>query len=308
MSLDDKNMDSDKTLYAPGQKNSEGYYCYKYPHATITADCVIFGFDGTELKILLVERGNEPFLGYWALPGGFMRMDESIEQAAERELREETNLSGIYMEQFKVFSRPGRDPRERVVTVAFIALVRPDDYDVVAGDDAAKAYWFKETMLPPLAFDHREIIADAREHLKEVLRLKPVAFELLNKFFSISELQRVYEVINGASYDRRNFLRTAIDSEVVAEVGELPTTPRITKIYKATVSISDSSFSVQESSVMTRHLGSKHLRLKPDADIEDIEAEDVSDNTGSKKNKSTAARKSGNAPTKGLFDFFSRKK
>lgn len=304
MNLMDKNTNIGNPSCTPGEQDKNGNYCYRYPHAAITADCVIFGFDGKELKILLVERGNEPFLGYWALPGGFMRMDESIEQTAERELREETNLSGIYMEQFKVYSRPDRDPRERVVTVAFIALVRPDDYDVVAGDDAANAYWFKEKMLPPLAFDHREIIAEAREHLKEVLRLKPVAFELLNKFFSISELQRVYEVINGTQYDRRNFLRTAIDSEVVAEVGELPTTPRITKIYRATVSMSDSSFCIQESAIATQHLGSRHL--KDTAPVEDVEAEDISDNADSKKTEK--GKNSKNAPTKGLFDFFSRKK
>lgn len=193
-------------------------YCYRYPHPALTADCVIFGFNGKSLKVLLVERGNEPYLGCWALPGGFMHIDESIEEAAERELREETNLRNVYLEQFKVFSRPDRDPRERVVTVAFIALVKPDDYEVIAGDDASNALWFDAKFLPPLAFDHREIIREAREHLKEVLRLKPVAFELLNKVFTISELQNVYEVINEASYDRRNFLRTAIDSEAITEV------------------------------------------------------------------------------------------
>lgn len=193
-------------------------FCYRYPHAAITADCVIFGFNGKALKILLIERGNEPFLGYWALPGGFMRMDETIEQTAARELREETNLSNVYLDQFRVYSKVGRDPRERVVTVAFIALVKPDDYNVLAGDDAANAMWFDDDMLPPLAFDHSEIIREAREYLKEILLLKPVAFELLNKTFTISQLQTVYEVINRTSYDRRNFLRTAIDADIISEV------------------------------------------------------------------------------------------
>lgn len=208
-------------------------YCYRYPHASITADCVIFGFNGKALKILLIERGNEPYLGYWALPGGFMRMDETIEQTAARELKEETNLSNVFLDQFKVYSKVDRDPRERVVTVAFIALVKPDDYNVIAGDDAANAVWFDDDMLPPLAFDHSEIISEAREYLKEILLLKPVAFELLNKTFTISQLQTVYEVINRTTYDRRNFLRTAIDSDIISEVKSSDNIPsgRTGKLY-----------------------------------------------------------------------------
>ena len=183
----------------------------------MTADCVVFGFNGRSLQVLLIERGVEPFKGYWALPGGFMKIDESIEQTARRELLEETGLHGIFLDQFKTYSRPDRDPRERVVTVAFIALVRPDDYKLVAGDDAANARWFEASMLPPLAFDHKIIVREAREYLKEILRVKPIAFELLNKLFSISELQTVYEVINEVSYDRRNFMRAALDSGNIAD-------------------------------------------------------------------------------------------
>ncbi|MDE5968671.1 MAG: NUDIX hydrolase [Muribaculaceae bacterium] len=198
-------------------EQNENKYCYRYPHPALTADCVVFGFNGRELKVLLIERGLEPFLGCWALPGGFMKIDEPIEKAAARELYEETGLSGIYLEQFKTFSSPDRDPRERVVTVAFIALVKPDDYRLVAGDDAVNAHWFLAHQLPPLAFDHRTIIKEARQHLKEIIRLKPVAFELLNKTFTISELQTLYEVINEVSYDRRNFMRAAIDSSEIVD-------------------------------------------------------------------------------------------
>ncbi|MCM1348440.1 MAG: NUDIX hydrolase [Firmicutes bacterium] len=195
----------------------EKKYCYQYPHAALTVDCVIFGFDGEALKVLLVERGLPPYLGMWALPGGFMRMDETVEQAAARELREETNLSNVYLEQFRVFSDVGRDPRERVVTVAFMALVRPAECRLIAGDDAANALWFDECRLPPMAFDHEEIIKAAREYLAEKLKVRPVAFQLLNKVFSLGELQKVYEAINRTTYDRRNFQRKALQSGMLEE-------------------------------------------------------------------------------------------
>lgn len=198
--------------------NMQGKYCYEYPHAAMTADCVIFGFDGRELKVLLIERGLPPHKGMWALPGGFMRIDETIETTANRELFEETGLTHIYMTQFRVYSEVNRDPRERVVTVAFIALVRPDDYRLIAGDDAADARWFRADMLPPMAFDHARIVAEAREHLSETLRIKPVAFELLNKTFTMSELQRVYEAINNTTYDRRNFTRKALQTGMIQEI------------------------------------------------------------------------------------------
>lgn len=185
----------------------EKSYTYKYPHAALTADCVVFGYDGRQLHVLLVERGLEPYKGLWALPGGFMKIDETIEECALRELREETGLESVYLEQFRVFSGIGRDPRERVVTVAFYALVRKSDYRLIAGDDAARAAWFALDEYPPLAFDHREIIAKARAHLREALRLRPIAFKLLDEKFSMSELQTLYELINGTSYDRRNFAR-----------------------------------------------------------------------------------------------------
>ena len=127
-------------------------YSYKYPHPSVTTDCVIFGFDGTKLQVLLVERGIEPYKGHWAFPGGFIKMDESCEEGALRELQEETGLTGAYIEQFHTFSDPDRDPRERVVTVAFYALVRIQD--VKGGDDASRAAWFALDAVPGLAFDH----------------------------------------------------------------------------------------------------------------------------------------------------------
>lgn len=203
-----------------GKDDPKGEYVYEYPRPAMTADNVIFGFGGNKLQILLVERGIEPFKGSWALPGGFLRMSETIEECARRELREETNVHDVYLEQFHVFSDPRRDPRGRVVTVAFIALVRPSDHAVIGGDDASNAMWFDVDMLPPLAFDHLQIIDKARVYLKEMLRIKPLAFNLLNEVFSVDELRNVYEVITGNTYDRRNFYRKLMQSNLLKDADE----------------------------------------------------------------------------------------
>ena len=195
-------------------------YQYEYPHPAVTSDAVVFGFDGKRLHVLLIERKIEPFLGSWALPGGFMRIDETIEQCAKRELAEETGVTNVYLEQFHVFSDPGRDPRERVVTVAFFALVRKSDFQLIAGDDAARASWFDWDELPPLAFDHDEIIAMARRRLPEVLQTRPIAFKLLDEVFSMTELQTLYELINGTTYDRRNFARKMTSSKYLKALVE----------------------------------------------------------------------------------------
>jgi len=182
-------------------------YTYKYPHPAVTTDSVIFGFDGTSIHILLIERGIEPYKGAWALPGGFLNMNETVEEGARRELCEETNVKDVYLEQFHVFSSVDRDPRERVLTVAFFALVSKNDYEVIAGDDAARAKWHEWNNLPSLAFDHAEIIKMAKEKLQEKLRISPIAFKLLDKEFKMDELQRIYELIHEKKYDRRNFMR-----------------------------------------------------------------------------------------------------
>lgn len=189
---------------------NEKTYTYRYPHPAVTTDSVVFGFDGKALHLLLIERGLEPYKGCWALPGGFLKMDETVEEGAKRELAEETNVKDIYLEQFHVFSAVNRDPRERVITVAFLALIRESDYRLMAGDDAARAMWFEVDELPALAFDHYDIITLAREKLKEMLRTKPVIFHLLDKKFTMTELQRLYEAINETQYDRRNFSRKMI--------------------------------------------------------------------------------------------------
>ena len=133
-------------------------YTYKYPHPAVTTDCIVFGFDGTKLNLLLINRGIEPYKGSWALPGGFMKIDETAEQGALRELQEETGVKDIYIEQLQAFTAVDRDPRERVMTIAFMAFVRQEKYEVIAGDDAAKAQWFPVNSLPQLAFDHNAVI------------------------------------------------------------------------------------------------------------------------------------------------------
>ena len=136
-------------------------YCYKYPRPSVTTDCVIFGFEGTKLRVLLVQRGFEPYKGRWAFPGGFMNMDESAEEGALRELQEETGLEGAYIRQFHTFTAPLREPRERVITIAYYALVRMQE--VKGGDDAADARWFALDEVPQLAFDHDQILRKAEQ-------------------------------------------------------------------------------------------------------------------------------------------------
>ena len=191
-------------------------YSYKYPHPSVTTDCVIFGFDGSRLKVLLVERGVEPFKGKWALPGGFLRMDESAEQGALRELKEETGLETAYIKQFHTFTTPNRDPRERVITIAYYALVRLQD--VVAGDDAARAGWFSLDEVPSLAFDHDRILRTAIQEIRRQIHFEPVGFELLPPEFTVKELQLLYEAILDVKFDRRNFYKKMQHLELLTQV------------------------------------------------------------------------------------------
>lgn len=178
-------------------------YCYKYPHPSVTTDCVIFGFDGTKLKVLLVQRGEEPYKGRWAFPGGFMRIDESAEECAMRELREETSLEITQIRQFYTFTSPQRDPRERIITIAFYALAKTQQ--VKGGDDAADAKWFALDEVPQLAFDHDQILRKAEQTLHQQIHFEPIGFELLPEEFTIKELQNLYEAILDVHFDRRNF-------------------------------------------------------------------------------------------------------
>ena len=180
-------------------------YSYDYPHPAVTTDCVIFGFDGSDLKVLLIERGIEPFKGKWALPGGFLKMDETAHEGALRELEEETGMKNAYIRQFHTFTEPGRDPRERVITIAHYALVRLQE--VKGGDDAAQARWFTMDEIPLLAFDHDRILRMAQIMLRERIHFEPVGFELLPETFTMKQLQNLYEAILDVHFDRRNFAK-----------------------------------------------------------------------------------------------------
>lgn len=191
-------------------------YTYDYPHPAVATDCVVFGFDGHELKILLIERGVEPFKGTWALPGGFLRMDETAEQCALRELSEETGLNLNYLKQLGTFSDVNRDPRERVISIAFYALAKKSD--VQGGDDAKQAQWFAINEVPRLAFDHDYILRKAMEKLREDIHFEPIGFGLLDTEFTMSELQRLYEAILGVNFDRRNFHKKMLQTGILDEV------------------------------------------------------------------------------------------
>ena len=193
-------------------------YCYKYPHPSVTTDCVIFGFDGTKLSVLLIERGVEPYKDRWALPGGFLKMNEDADTGAKRELKEETGLEGAYIQQFYTFTAPERDPRERVITIAYYALVRMQD--VKGGDDAADARWFALDEVPQLAFDHDRILRKAEQALRQQIHFEPVGFELLPEEFTIKELQNLYEAILGVRFDRRNFYNKMKRLEMLEQMEE----------------------------------------------------------------------------------------
>ncbi len=199
---------------------SEQNFCYKYPHPAVTADCVIFGFDGVSIRVLLIQRGIEPFKGKWAFPCGFMKIDETAEECAKRELEEETGLKNASVEQFYTFSDVNRDPRERVITVAHYALVRLSE--VQGGDDAASARWFSMDEVPSLAFDHDRILRMAVNVLKERICFEPIGFELLPEVFTMSELQNLYEAILEVKFDRRNFYNKMLKLGILSEAEPRP--------------------------------------------------------------------------------------
>ncbi|PRP93566.1 NUDIX hydrolase [Enhygromyxa salina] len=209
-------------------------YAYEYPRPALTVDCVVFGLDEGELEVLLIRRGIEPFANRWALPGGFVRLDETLEAAARRELEEETGLSKVFLEQLFTFDAIDRDPRERVITVAHYALVKLSDHKVRAATDAADAAWFAISDLPELAFDHAQIFDVALERLRGKVRYQPLGFELLPRKFTLTQLQRMYEVILDRPLDKRNFRKKILGMELLVELDEVQkdVAHRAARLYK----------------------------------------------------------------------------
>jgi 8-oxo-dGTP diphosphatase len=180
------------------------------PEAVIEAlsiDCLIFGFKKNELDILLVQHGEGISKGKWALPGGWIRYKESIDDSAARILNELTGVSNIYLDQLKAFGDVGRYPTKRVITIAYYALVKPEDYTLHPGFTAADAQWFKVSEVPPLPYDHREILQQGLDHLKHKVRHEPIGFNLIPKKFTLLQLQQLYEAILSRKLDKPNFRR-----------------------------------------------------------------------------------------------------
>lgn len=234
-------------------------YTYNYPHPAVATDCVVFGFDGRDLKVLLIERGLDPFKGMWAFPGGFMRMDETAEQCAIRELREETGLILSNVRQLGAFSGVNRDPRERIVSIAFYAMARQSE--VRGGDDAAYARWWSIDDVPQLAFDHDYILRQAMRRIRQDIHFEPIGFGLLEDTFTIADLQRLYECILGVHFDRRNFHRKMLQTGILTEVDEEDSlrekAERIIRINKLLVG------SNSESADIPQYYGShREMRMK----------------------------------------------
>jgi 8-oxo-dGTP diphosphatase len=207
-------------------------------HETISVavDCVIFGLDLQEraLKVMLIERDIPPFAGSWAIPGGFVRAAESLEQAAARELEEETGIKNVYLEQLYTFGDPGRDERGRVISVAYYALVSPERHSVAASTDARNAAWFKIKHIPVLAFDHHKILDVALDRLRGKLTYAPIGFELLPRKFTIRQLQMLYETVLGHELDNRNFRKKIFSMDVLNELDEMQqgVAHRAARLYK----------------------------------------------------------------------------
>ena len=195
-------------------------FTYDYPHPAVTVDITIFTVRNDQLNILLIKRALKPYQGEWALPGGFVNLEESLEEAAERELVEETGVSGVYLEQLFTFGAPGRDPRGHTVTVAYSALIPSDNVELTASTDAEGVAWFGIDKLPDLAFDHDEILELALDRLVAKLEYSTIAFQLMPASFTLTELQHVYELIERNAIDKRNFRKRILALGAIEPTGE----------------------------------------------------------------------------------------
>lgn len=191
------------------------------PIASVTVDCVLFGFIDGKLNVLLIKRGSEPEIGKWALPGGFLEKEEDIDIAARRVLELLTGVTNVFMEQFHTFGKPSRHPLARVVTVGYYALIDASHHKLKPSWHASETTWFDISDLPKLAFDHKEIFNLALKTLQKELNISPLVFELLPSKFTLSDLQNLFEIILGRTMDRRNFRRRLKTMDILIELDEV---------------------------------------------------------------------------------------
>jgi 8-oxo-dGTP diphosphatase len=190
-----------------------------YEKPSVTADIVIYTIQDNSLKILLVKRGLEPFKGKWAIPGGFVRIHEDLEEAAKRELEEETGVKDVYLEQLYSFGEPKRDPRGRVITVAYMALINSEKIKLQAATDTTDVQWFPVKKVPALAFDHKKILDYSLKRLKWKFEYTNVAFSLLPEKFTLGEIQKIYEIVFDKDFDKRNFSKKILSLDILKEEG-----------------------------------------------------------------------------------------
>jgi len=215
-----------------GEANMSSSADHKKP--SLTVDCVVFGLDEEDLKIILIQRDRDPYKGRWALPGGFVHNDESLEEAAMRELKEETGIGNVFLEQLYTFGDVQRDPRGRVISVAYYALVNLRDHKIKAATDARDAAWFSVDDIPKLPFDHNKILEVALKRLRGKVRYEPIGFELLPEKFTLTQLQRLYEKILEQDIDKRNFRKKILSMELLKELDEvqMDVAHRAARLYK----------------------------------------------------------------------------
>ncbi|GBO55613.1 nudix-related transcriptional regulator NrtR [Pseudanabaena sp. lw0831] len=210
-------------------------HTYEYPRPALTVDCIVFGLDAQqELKVMLIQRDIPPFQGQWAIPGGFVRIEETLEAAALRELQEETGIQDVFLEQLYTFGNLDRDPRDRTVTVAYYALINLVEQKIKATTDAKDAAWFALSKIPKLAFDHDQILQTAIARLRSKIRYEPIGFELLPQNFSLSQLQKLYETVLDRSLDKRNFRKKILGMDLLIDTGKVEhnVAHRAAKLYQ----------------------------------------------------------------------------
>lgn len=215
--------------------NPEDYDESVFDHPSVTVDVIIFTVKDDDLKVLLIKRKNWPFEGKWALPGGFIDMENSLEEDAERVLHDKTGVKDVYLEQLYTFGEPDRDPRTRVITVGYFALVNSEEIDLEKTENVEDVNWFSAYDLPELGFDHRDMIEYATKRLRWKMEYTPAAFSFLPEKFTLSQLQNVYETVFDREFDKRNFRKKIKKHDLVEDTGERQknVSHRPAKLYKA---------------------------------------------------------------------------